>query len=135
MPHGMKSKRTHSPVPKSASSLKSSASGMFEAQNILRQKKPTLCTTSSAMSAWRVEYHTEVIREDSRRIDAPVWNRVRETIELHYALLPTPGKPLSHELRSCRTLRIGDWRAICRLKGSMLTIFTVRHRSRGYGPD
>ncbi len=87
------------------------------------------------MNVWHVEYHTEVISRDLRIIDEPVWNRIRETIDTHYAQLPSPGKPLTRELRLFRTLRVGDFRAICRLRRDILTIFTVRHRSKGYGPD
>ena len=87
------------------------------------------------MNVWHVEYHSEVILRELRFIDVPVWDRIRETIGSHYAQLPSPGKPLTRELRLYRTLRIGDFRAICRLRGDILTVFTVRHRSKGYGPD
>ena len=87
------------------------------------------------MNVWHVEYHSEVILRELRFIDVPVWDRIRETIDSHYAQLPSPGKPLTRELRLYRTLRIGDFRAICRLRGDTLTVFTVRHRSKGYGPD
>lgn len=86
------------------------------------------------MNLWRVEYHVAVAH-DLRTVDASVWDRIRETIQTHYAHLPSPGKPLTHELRLYRTLRIGDFRAICRLRGDALVVFTVRHRSKGYGPD
>jgi len=87
------------------------------------------------MNVWRVEYHKEVILRDLQVIDAPVWSRIRETIDTHYAQLPSPGKPLTHDLRLYRTLRIGDFRAICHLRGEFLIVFVVRHRSKGYGSD
>lgn len=87
------------------------------------------------MSVWRVEYHSEVITRDLRVIDASMWNRIRETIDIHYAQLPSPGKSLTRDLRLYRTLRVGDFRAICHLRGNTLVVFTVRHRSKGYGPD
>ena len=87
------------------------------------------------MNVWRVEYHKEVILRDLQVIDAPVWNRIRETIDNHYAQLPSPGKPLTHGLRLYRTLRIGDFRAICHLRGEFLIVFVVRHRNKGYGSD
>ena len=90
--------------------------------------------TNSTMSEWLVEYHPEIAR-DLRQIDEAVWLRIRKAIDVHYARLPSPGKPLTHELRNYRTFRVGNWRAIGRLKGSTLTIFVVQHRNKGYGPD
>ena len=84
---------------------------------------------------WRIE----LTREAERQIDALGSGERRQVLKFLQKLRSrddpqTLGKPLSGPLRGLWRYRVGDWRLICQLRRSVLTVVVVRlgHRSDVY---
>jgi mRNA interferase RelE/StbE len=84
---------------------------------------------------WRIE----LTREAERQIDALGSGDRRQVLKFLQKLRSrddpqTLGKPLVGPLRGLWRYRIGDWRLICQIRRSVLTVVVVRlgHRSEVY---
>ena len=78
-------------------------------------------------------YHEEVVRSDIPRLPSTIRVRIRRAIETRLATHPEQfGRPLRRSLHGYRKLRVGDYRVIFRIKGTMVKIFLIAHRSVVY---
>lgn len=85
---------------------------------------------------WKVEF-TPAADKHFARLDRAWQRRIIAYMEKEIAHLDDPrvrGKPLTGELRGLWRYRIGDYRAICRITESTVTILVIQigHRSDVY---
>jgi len=82
---------------------------------------------------YRIELHPNVVKFDLPRIDA-AWRRIiRDSIREKLGTEPEfYGKPLRQNLRGCRSLRVGDYRAVFQIQGAVVRIIAIIHRSAEY---
>lgn len=84
------------------------------------------------MSKFSLSFSDEALDEASR-LDESVRNRIRVAIEEKLVIDPeTFGKPLRSILAGARSLRVGDWRIAYLVKGKVVYIVSIFHRSQGY---
>ena len=82
---------------------------------------------------YEIVYHTDVVRDDIPKLSSLWKEKIRIAIEEKLTTSPEIfGKPLRQSLRGYRTLRVGDYRVIFRIKGSLVMIFLIAHRSIVY---
>ena len=65
-------------------------------------------------------------RKDKERIKTAIERKLTSRPEIF-------GKPLRQSLSGCRSLRVGDYRAIFRITGKTVEIILFGHRSAIYG--
>lgn len=80
-----------------------------------------------------VQYHYLVEERDIPKLSGE-WNmRIRNTIETKLTLHPEIfGKPLRHSLANLRKLRVGDYRVIFSVGGSVVEVWAIGHRRNIY---
>lgn len=80
-----------------------------------------------------ITYHELVVKEDIPRLPS-IWRaKIKRAIEERLTVYPEIyGKPLRQSLKEYRKLRIGDYRVIFRIKGKIVKIFIIQHRSVVY---
>lgn len=82
---------------------------------------------------YTLTFHPEVIKYDIPRLDAPVRRIARDTIRAKLCSHPEIyGAPLTGDLKGCWKLRIGNYRAVFRIRGRTVHIYAVMHRSIVY---
>jgi mRNA interferase RelE/StbE len=82
---------------------------------------------------YRLQYHPAVLARDLPTLDGSVRERVAAAIEGRLLRAPEAfGKPLSDSLSGSRSLRVGDWRIAYMLRGPIVSILSVQHRSKRY---
>lgn len=83
--------------------------------------------------SFRITYHYLVVARDIPRL-AVLWReKVRCAIEEKLTTNPDLyGKPLRRSLAGYRKLRVGDYRVIFRIEGSVVKVFLIEHRSVAY---
>ena len=83
--------------------------------------------------SYLIEYHPRVLSEDLPKLDHATLQRIKVIIEKKLLLKPELfGAPLRRSLKGHRKLRTGDYRIIFRLKGNMIRILIIEHRSMVY---
>ena len=80
-----------------------------------------------------VVYHRLVVSLDIPKIPKKWKEKVRRSVETRLTSHPDLyGKPLRRSLKGYRKLRVGDYRVIFKIKGNMVTILLIQHRSVVY---
>lgn len=76
---------------------------------------------------------TKRAEDDATHLDTHVFTRVKVAIETKLTVDPFRfGKSLSFSLHHLHSLRVGDWRVIYEISETVVTVFTIRHRKKGY---
>ena len=84
------------------------------------------------MTSYSIQF-TKRAEDDAVRLDVSVFARVKIAIETKLTVEPFRfGKSLTYSLRHLRSLRVGDWRVIYKISETVVVIFTIRHRKKGY---
>jgi mRNA interferase RelE/StbE len=84
---------------------------------------------------YRIEYSADVVKDDLKRLSKPIAVRIRKAIEAKLMTDPYVfGKPLRHDLKGARRLRVGDYRIVYEIEEEWKTVFilTIRHRRDVY---
>ena len=82
---------------------------------------------------YSIEQHPKVVSDDLTGFERMTKKRILHDVVTKLGYDPYVfGKPLRQSLKSCRTLRVGDYRVIYKVSGSRVRILSVRHRSKGY---
>lgn len=82
---------------------------------------------------FEIQYHEAVFGEDIPRLSSKDRDRAKKAIEDKLTIHPDIfGKPLRRSLKGYLKLRVGDYRVIFRLRGSVIKIFAIQHRSVVY---
>ncbi len=84
---------------------------------------------------YTVTFHPRVEKEDCPFLDPALAERVEAAIHQKIARDPIRfGKPLQHEWRGCRSLRVGDYRIIYQVdrKSSTVLVTAIGHRRYVY---
>ena len=82
---------------------------------------------------YKIVFAEAVLREDVPALDTEIETRAREAIEAKLKTHPhTFGKPLRHSLRNHRSLRVGDFRIVYRVDGTIVRVIAVVHRRYVY---
>lgn len=82
---------------------------------------------------WSVEY-SDIVEDEILRLDKPMRDRVLKFSRERVASHPEPktlAEPLSGNLRGLWRFRVGDYRAICDIRGDRLVVLVLQlgHRS------
>ena len=82
---------------------------------------------------YSITLHPAVVSEDIPRLDASWRRAIRDVVREKLSTRPDLyGKPLRQDLKGCRTLRVGDYRVVFQIQGSMVRIIAIIHRSSEY---
>jgi mRNA interferase RelE/StbE len=86
--------------------------------------------------AWAINY-AQTAKKQLKKLDKPVARRILDFLDNRVAKLEdprTPGKALTGPLGTLWRYRIGDYRAICEVQHSAMTILVIRigHRREVY---
>lgn len=82
---------------------------------------------------FKVVYHQDVVGQDLPKISSAWQHKVRAAIEAKLTSRPELyGKPLRRSLKNYRKLRVGDYRVIFRIEGTLVKVFIIQHRSTVY---
>jgi len=82
---------------------------------------------------YKLIYSDQVIYKDIPKLSQPIKSLIKATIEKK--LLSDPikfGKPLRYSFKSCRSLRIGDYRFIYQINEATINILVIQHRKDCY---
>ena len=80
-----------------------------------------------------LQYHEKVIKHDIPRLSNNVQQKIKSAIEKKLLVSPELfGIPLRKSLKGYRKLRVGDYRVIFYLHGTMVKILVIQHRSIVY---
>ena len=83
--------------------------------------------------AYTIEFADTVIKEDIPAIPMPYKEQIKTAIRERLTQEPVKlGKPLKYSLLGYRRLRIGDWRVIYRICGSIVRIVKIGNRKDIY---
>lgn len=79
--------------------------------------------------AYSIEFEQRVIDEDLPAIQKPYKEQIKKAIRERLTAEPVKlGKPLRYSLAGYRRLRIGDWRVIYAITGSVVRIIKIGNR-------
>jgi mRNA interferase RelE/StbE len=84
---------------------------------------------------FKILYKRKVLEEDVPFLDHAIAGRIQSVIEKKLAMDPIRfGKPLRHELKGARSLRVGDYRIVYEvdMRSQTVTIFAIAHRRNVY---
>ena len=85
------------------------------------------------MDRYAIHHHVLVIKDDIPKLSAENKRRVQKAIQRKLRDYPnTFGKPLKQALKHCRVLRVGDYRIVYRVRGPVVEIGAIIHRSSDY---
>lgn len=80
-----------------------------------------------------ITYHEEVVEKDISRLSKADKQMVKTAIEKKLTTRPEVfGKPLRRSLKGYRKLRVGDYRVVFNIRGNIVKIFVIEHRSVVY---
>ena len=83
--------------------------------------------------AYTIEIEESVIKEDIPAIPMPYKEQIKTAIRKRLTQEPVKlGKPLKYSLFGYRRLRIGDWRVIYKICGSIVRIVKIGNRKDIY---
>lgn len=90
----------------------------------------------SAGLAWRIEFDLDALA-DLKRLDREIQKRILRYLRERIATAEDPrqfGKPLRKELYGMWRYRLGDFRIVCQIRETILTVLVVRiaHRRKAY---
>lgn len=81
---------------------------------------------------YTIEYDSRVL-EDLEKIDSSTKKKIRNSVESKLATQPEIfGKPLRQSLVGFRVLRVGDYRVVFLLKGTVVLILLIGNREHIY---
>ncbi|MBI4034745.1 type II toxin-antitoxin system RelE/ParE family toxin [Candidatus Saccharibacteria bacterium] len=82
---------------------------------------------------FEIEFRKEVIEADLPKIDIVWQKKIKQAIQSKLSAQPQLyGKPLRRSLKNYRKLRVGNYRIIFSIDGSIVKIFAIQHRSEVY---
>ena len=85
------------------------------------------------MARFEVTYHPLVTQVDIPKLSLDTQVRIRRAIIQKLTTNPDVfGKHLRKSLKSCRALRVGDYRVVFTLSGRLVRVAAILHRSSGY---
>jgi mRNA interferase RelE/StbE len=73
------------------------------------------------------EKHKKFLKSLDKKIEDQIFKKIDQLIEN-----PDIGKPLTNELKGCRSLHIGNYRVIYEIKEDQIYILSVGHRKNIY---
>lgn len=80
-----------------------------------------------------VQYKSKVVLQDIPALPTADRKRIWRAIDAKLARHPYLfGKPLRMSLTGCRSLRVGDYRIVYRIEGTVVRIYVIAHRSVVY---
>jgi len=80
-----------------------------------------------------IRYHPEVKTSDLPKLDARQKSRIKKAIEQRLIQAPDRyGSPLQRTLKGYWKLRVGDYRIVFRIRGSVVHILAIIHRREVY---
>lgn len=83
---------------------------------------------------YEINYHELVVSVDIAKLNSADKMRIKKAIEMKLQTQPDLyGKPLRRSLRSNRSLRVGQYRVVYRIRQKEVLIFVIEHRSFVYG--
>ncbi|OGG40956.1 hypothetical protein A2118_01720 [Candidatus Kaiserbacteria bacterium GWA2_50_9] len=83
--------------------------------------------------SFTISYHETVVKQDIPKLSKSDREQIRHAIETKLTESPEVfGKPLRRSLKGYRKLRVGDYRVIFRIEGSIVKILVIQHRSVVY---
>ena len=84
-------------------------------------------------SLYTIEYLFNVVENDIPALPKTMKILIKKAIEERLGVDPIGlGKPLRHSLKGHRRLRVGDYRVIYTIQGSIVLITAIKHRSYVY---
>lgn len=85
------------------------------------------------MAAFKVLYHSDVVRRDIPQLDPPVRRRIQTAIEERLTARPEDfAKPLAYNKAGLWSLRVGAWRVIFALREDEIWVLRIGHRREVY---
>jgi mRNA-degrading endonuclease RelE of RelBE toxin-antitoxin system len=83
--------------------------------------------------AYSITLHPLVTTHDIPKLDSFWRITVRDAIRGKLKTNPyVYGKPLRHDLKSCRTMRVADYRVVFQIRPKVVHIIAIIHRSTDY---
>jgi len=85
------------------------------------------------MTPFTIVYGTILRPKTLKHLSPKELRAIRRAIEQKLTINPRVfGKPLRRSLKGCWVLRVGDYRVIYRIVGTMIEIYVIEHRSTVY---
>ena len=82
---------------------------------------------------FQVVYHPDIPSEDLPSLNRDIRDRIRKAIEARLTRAPQDyGKPLSGNLQSYWSLRVGDYRITYRIEPPFVKVIQIVHRRDAY---
>lgn len=82
---------------------------------------------------YTVKLYNDVVKKDIPTLDSSVRKTVKNAINAKLTTSPQLyGKPLRQSLKGWRKLRVRDYRVVFRIRGKIVEIAAVQHRSVVY---
>jgi len=86
-----------------------------------------------AITRTPLQYHHLVQTHDIPRLDSTGRKRIKKTIEEKLTTKPELfGTPLRKSMKGYRKLRVGDYRVVFTIRGAIVSILLIEHRSIVY---
>ncbi|MEK7583766.1 MAG: type II toxin-antitoxin system RelE/ParE family toxin [Patescibacteria group bacterium] len=83
--------------------------------------------------SFTISYHEDVVTHDIPKLSKSSRQQIQQAIETKLGENPEVyGKPLRRSLKGYRKLRVGDYRIIFRIEGTIVKVFVIQHRSIVY---
>lgn len=83
--------------------------------------------------SFTISYHEDVVTQDIPKLSKSSREQIKQAIETKLKENPEVfGKPLRRSLKGYRKLRVGDYRVIFRIEGTVVKILVIQHRSVVY---
>lgn len=80
-----------------------------------------------------IKLNPKVAKLDIPSLSNSVWQEVQKAINKKLSTNPVAfSKPLCHELKTYRSLRVGDYRVIFLIDLGVITIIAIGHRNKIY---
>ena len=82
---------------------------------------------------YTIVYNASVVEKDIPAIPKTNRGQIQRAIEERIAIAPEKlGKPLRHNLKGYRRLRVGDWRIVYRIEGENVIVSAIALRRDVY---
>jgi len=89
--------------------------------------------TTSGNNPYVIAFSKEVAEEQIPAIPMPYKEQIKRAIRERLAIDPIRlGKPLRFSLQGFRRLRVGDWRVIYKIEGTIVRIVKIANRKDVY---
>ena len=81
---------------------------------------------------YKIDYFQGVVKRDIPRLNSHK-KRVKKAIHAKLSVAPVRfGKPLKHDLKGLRSMRVGSYRVVFMIEEDTVTIVCIDHRSKVY---